>query len=66
MSGTAQDLKLIAIKELAKRRLESLATTQRESLYEFVKFYWENEKKTPLEENWHIKLICETLEKVYT
>lgn len=61
--GTAQEE---ALKELARRRLEELHETQRKSLFEFLKYYWLKENKTPLDENRHIKLICEKLEKVYS
>jgi len=61
--GTAKEQ---AIKELAIRRLETMTIPQRESLYEFIKYYWLKEKKQPLIENRHIKLICEKLEKVYS
>jgi hypothetical protein len=36
------------------------------SLYEFIKYYRKKEKKIELDENWHIKAICDALEKVYT
>jgi predicted phage terminase large subunit-like protein len=55
-----------AIIELAKRKLEQEHTPQRESLYEFLKYYWLKERKQALDENRHIKLICEKLEKVYS
>ena len=38
---------------------------QRDSLYEFLLYYWETEKKIKLDENWHIKLICQKLEDVF-
>ena len=51
-------------KLLEKKRED---TNYREhQLYEFIKKYWEIEKKQPLDENWHIKAICDALEKVYT
>ena len=61
---TAQNIQ--ANKELAIRIVEEKAVKQRESLYEFLKYYWEKEKKNPLDEWRHIKLICEKLEKVYS
>lgn len=51
--------------ELAMRLLEEKHAEQRNSLYEYVKFYWETEKKEPLDENWHLRDICDKLEKVY-
>lgn len=62
--GTAQDE--LIIQELVKRKLEKEHIKERESLYEFLRYYWRNEKKSELDENWHIRLICETLEKVYS
>jgi len=59
-------LKEQALKELAIRRLEEDHKPQRESLYEYLKYYWLKEKKQVLDENWHIQLICEKLEKVYS
>lgn len=58
--------KIEAVRELARRKLESETVLQRQSLYEFIKYYWLREKKNALDENWHIKLICETLERVYS
>lgn len=55
----------IAKKELAYRRLEEMFAMQRDSLYEFLLYYWETEKKIKLDENWHIKLICQKLEDVF-
>lgn len=60
------DTKQIALKEKAKRLLEQRHEAKRQSLYEFVKFYREKEKRETLVDNWHIRLICEKLEKVYT
>ena len=53
-------------KEKVIREKERRHQLQRTSLYEFIKKYWEIEKKQPLDENWHIKAICDALEKVYT
>jgi hypothetical protein len=61
---TAQDE--LARKELARRLVEEKTVKQRESLYEFLKYYWDKEKKTPLDESRHIKLICQKLEQVYS
>lgn len=57
--------KVLALKEDAIRELERRFSTQRESLYEFIKTVWEKEYKKPLDENWHIKAICSKLEQVY-
>jgi len=54
------------LRELAIRQIEKQTVPQRDSLYEFMKYYWAKEKKQPLDENWHIKLICEKLEQVYS
>jgi hypothetical protein len=50
--------------ELAMQLLEQKHAVQRESFYEFVKFYWETEKKTILDDNRHIREICAQLEEV--
>lgn len=55
-----------SIKELAIRHMEKQTIPQRDSLYEFLKYFWLHEKRAALDENWHIKLICEKLEKVYS
>lgn len=60
--STAQE----ANRLLAIRKLEQLRAKERDSLYEFLKYYRKNEKKAELDDNWHIQLICEKLEKVYT
>lgn len=54
-----------AKKELACRLLEEKLKLQRESLYEFLIYYWKTEKKISIDENWHIKLICDKLEDVF-
>jgi hypothetical protein len=54
-----------AMKEIAARELEAQLTPQRQSLHEFLKFYWQHEKRETLDDNWHIKVICEALERVY-
>lgn len=56
---------LEAARELAIRKLEEQHEPQRASLYEFMKYYWIKERKRPLIENRHIKLICDKLEAVY-
>ena len=66
MSGTPFNLKNEAIKELAIRKLEEQNKPQRDSLYEFLKYYWEKENRSSLDESWHIKLICSKLEQVYS
>ncbi len=53
-------------RELIIRTIEERTEAQRLSLYEFIKYYWKYEKKITLDENWHIKAICDALEKVYT
>ena len=60
--SVVQDL---AKKELAYKRLEEIFETQRNSLYEFLLYYRETEKKQKLDWNWHIKLICDKLEDVF-
>lgn len=52
--------------EYITRIIEGKTELQRQSLYEFIKYYWLREKKITLDENWHIKEICNALEKVYT
>ena len=54
-----------ATRELACRLLEEKFTNQRNSLYEFLLYYREIEKKIKLDENRHIKLICDRLEDVF-
>ena len=54
-----------AKREIAYRRLEEMFAMQRGSLYEYLKYYREVEKKIKLDENWHIKLICQKLEDVF-
>ena len=63
--GTAQQ-RDEALKELATRKLEKDHELQSGSLLEFMKFFRENEKRQPFDENRHIKLICDKLEKVYS
>jgi hypothetical protein len=59
------DLKEQAKLELAIRELEKRHTTQRESLYSFILHFWEHEKKITLDDNWHLRAICDKLEAVY-
>jgi hypothetical protein len=59
------DLKQQAKLELAMRELEKRHAEQQQSLYSFVLYFWEQEKKKPLDENWHIRAICDKLEAVY-
>lgn len=47
------------------RSIEERTEKQRGSLYEFIKYYREHEKKETLNENWHIEEICRALERVY-
>ena len=58
-------LKEQALKELATRRLEEIHAPQRDSLLEFLIFYWRNEKKQDLDMNRHMVEICKKLEDVY-
>lgn len=53
------------VKELATRELEKRHKLQQNSLYEFIKYYYTHELKKPFFENWHVKLIAETLERMY-
>lgn len=59
------DIKKQALIELWIRELEERHELQRNSLYEFFKFYWREEKGEELDENRHIKEICDKLEAVY-
>lgn len=53
------------LKELAIRKLEDIYQAQRNSLYEYLLYHWEREKKIKLDKNWHIELICSKLEDVF-
>lgn len=53
------------LKELAIRKLEDIHQAQRNSLYEYLLYHWEREKKIKLDKNWHIELICSKLEDVF-
>jgi len=59
------DIQEQAKKELACRLLEEKFEIQRNSLYEFLIYYWKTEKKINIDENRHIKQICDKLEDVY-
>jgi len=58
-------LQQAALAELAKRELAKKYESERDDLYTFIKSYWATERRENLVENWHIKLICEKLEKVH-
>lgn len=62
---TTAEQKEILYKEKLKREQIKRHKPQRESLYEFMKYYWLKERKEPLVENRHIKEICNKLEGVY-
>jgi len=51
--------------EIAIRTYEARYQLQANNFYEYLKLYWLKEKKMPLDENRHIKLMCDTLERVY-
>lgn len=50
---------------MAIKQLEKKFEPQRESLYEFFTFYWKEELKKELDDNWHIRLLCARLEDVF-
>jgi hypothetical protein len=50
----------------AIKKLEELHSKERESLYAFINHYWAKEKRSGMDDNRHIRLICDKLEKVYT
>ena len=54
-----------AQQELAIRELEARHEVQRENFYEFLIYYRRVERKQILNENRHIKKICEKLEDVF-
>lgn len=64
MSNVAT-LRQAAMKEQASRMLERKYALQRDALYEMVKAYWLLERKETLDENRHIELICDYLERVF-
>lgn len=58
---SAKDL---LIKELATRELEKRHVDQRESLIEFIQYYFKNELKKDFDANWHYYVLEDTLKKV--
>lgn len=60
------DLKQQAQLELAKRELEQRHKIYQQSLYDFLLYFREKEKKIKIDKNWHLEEICNKLEKVYT
>lgn len=50
---------------LAIIKLEQIHKTQRDSLYEFLLYYRETERKVKIDRNRHLELICSKLEDVY-
>lgn len=64
--SVTQEQQLEILKELAYRKLEEQHKEQRESLYSFLKYYRETEKKQTLDHNRHLELICDKLEKVFS
>lgn len=50
----------------AIKKLEELHSKERESLFAFINHYWTKEKRSGMDDNRHIRLICDKLEKVYT
>lgn len=54
-----------ALKELARRELVKRHEPQRKSLYEYLLYYREKEKKRKLDPNRHLELICRKLEDVF-
>ena len=55
----------VLLAEKAKRELEKRNEAERWSLYQYILTMWSKEKKIDLDENRHIKEICNKLEKVY-
>ena len=53
------------MQQIAIKKLEEKAKEYQDSLYKFLLYYREKEKKIKLDENWHIELICKELEDVY-
>ena len=53
------------MQQIAIKKLEERAKEYQDSLYKFLLYYREKEKKIKLDENWHIELICKELEDVY-
>lgn len=54
-----------AQKEAAIRIIEQQTQPQRDSLFAFLQYFREKEKKAPLDDNRHIREICDKLERVY-
>lgn len=54
-----------AVKEYLIRECEKKYAPQRDSLAEYVKYYWEHELKKDLDRNWHLDVMCSKLEDVY-
>lgn len=50
---------------LAIIKLEQIHKAQRDSLYEFLLYYRETERKVKIDRNRHLELICSKLEDVY-
>ena len=59
------DIRQQALIERAFRELERRHQKQRDSLVDFIQYYFEHEKKQELVMNWHIIEIANRLEKVY-
>lgn len=55
----------LAQQEKAKRLLEERYSKERGSLKQFIKSYWELERKETLVDNRHIDVICNALERVH-
>lgn len=53
------------MQQIAIKKLEERAKEYQDSLYKFLLYYREKEKKIKLDENRHIELICKELEDVY-
>lgn len=54
-----------AIKELVYRKIEERSKLQRESLIEFIKYYFIEEKKVEFIDNRHYQIIATALQKVF-
>ncbi len=52
--------------EIAIKLIEQQTQPQRDSLFAFLQYFREKEKKSPLDDNRHIREICSKLEKVYS
>jgi len=59
------DIRQQALIERAFRELERRHQKQRDSLVDFIQYYFEHEKKQELVMNWHIIEIANRLEKDY-